>query len=256
MLSSTAITAQTRNAPQGVIDLQAVTPILGGRLETHIVDQLLPVEEVHLIAGPTGAGKTRWLVETVLAWSQGLPWFGYASFPVPWLYVAGDRTQAGCNRTFRSLDISPERIPLLPAWDLQLGMSGVIDRANAAGAKFLIFEGFHKYAEGINSKQVANWLQGISAMLRQNHLSILGVMEEPKMKPKDRYLNPRQRISGCAAWGHCCETIFLIEHKDEANITDPRRILYVCPRNAPTAICQATLADGHFRIIPGDEMVV
>jgi hypothetical protein len=70
-------------------------------------------------------------------------------------------------------------------------------------------------------------------MLEKAEMTIIGVVESPKLKPQERYENPRWRVSGAAAWAHYSETIFLIEPSFAKDIDKPERKLYVCPRNAP-----------------------
>src|SRR5574341_2578225 len=35
-----------------------------------LVEGIWPSREIHLIAGPSGAGKTKWLLETLVGWSR------------------------------------------------------------------------------------------------------------------------------------------------------------------------------------------
>ncbi len=232
-----------------------------------LVDEILPSREVHLVAGPTGAGKTRWLLESLLEWSAGRSFLRFPSHPVPWLYVSSDRTLESFHRTLDSLGITYSRVPTLAAWDMRLSLMEILDasqgrplvrhpefklpKAASPRAELVVIEMFGSYADGeaISSRQIAAFLRAMSHITQRDDLTIIGIMEEPKMKPHERYRNPRQRISGPAAWGHHSETIFLVEYANDRDPTDPARVLYVCPRNAPGLILEASIEDGHFRLV-------
>lgn len=225
-----------------------------------IVDTLLPEQAIHLVAGPTGAGKSRWLMEMLQDWQQGKPVLGYASNPRPWLYVSADRQKIEVDRTLISLGILPSTVPVFPAFGVMppMGWMGIMEEAERLDIELLVWEGFGKYVESnAGGTGVTNWLNKITWRLshtqhgadRTKPLTIIGVMEQPKMKPGDRYANPRQRISGPAAWGHSASTIILIEHKTKT-CQGPLRSLEIYPRDGADISRNATLATGHFTIIP------
>lgn len=199
-----------------------------------LADVLLPVEEVHLLAGPSGAGKTRWLMHNLLLWEEGADFLGYHSHPVPWVYVAADRTVISVERTLLSMGIEPGRINAIPAWDKGMSIGAIMDAIKDSGARLAVWESFGSFVEPPgNGKTVKEFILRMSKFCRQEHVTIIGVVESPKMKPYERYENPRQRVSGAAAWGHFSETIFLVEPDAVENPNDPYRNLFVCPRNAP-----------------------
>jgi hypothetical protein len=200
----------------------------------YLIETILPKREVHLLGGPSGAGKTRWLLTTLLMhWRHGLPVLGYKSYPVPWVYIAADRTLDSVGRTMAGMGLSLSGIPIVPAWDDKLGLNGIFDGIDKAGASLAIIESFGSFVEPpYNSNNVKSLLQLCSRACQKGNLTIIGVVESPKMKPYERYENPRQRISGAAAWGHFSETIFLVE-PDPKDPESLNRTLWVCPRNAP-----------------------
>jgi hypothetical protein len=227
-----------------------------------IVDILFPEEVIHLVAGPTGAGKSRWLLEWLQDWQLGRDVLGYKSHPVPWLYVSGDRSEKEATATIASLGINPKSIPLFPAFGLMppMGALGVLDAAERQGIGLLVWEGFGQYVESnAGSSNVKRWLNMMVWRLshtangtpRKLPLTIIGVMEQPKMKPKDKYQNARQRISGPAAWGHTASTIVMVEHA-LATCKGPLRTLEIYPHAGGVGeiILKASLSTGHFTIIP------
>lgn len=212
-------------------------PVLSAKestLSEYIVDLIIPAEEVHLLGGPSGAGKTRWLMHTLLEWEDGAGFLDFRSHPVPWVYVAADRSVSSVQRTLRGMGIQPGRILAIPAWDKGMGVNEIMDQIVASKATLVVWESFGSFVDPPgNGPQVKKFLQRMAKFARECHLTIIGVVESPKQKPYERYENPRQRVSGAAAWGHFSETIFLVEPDQVEDPGDPYRTLYVCPRNGP-----------------------
>lgn len=227
-----------------------------------IVDGIFPEQTIHLVAGSTGAGKSRWLLEWLADWQQGKPVIdGRQSNPVPWLYVSGDRSEKEATATIVDLGLNAKTIPLLPAFGVMppIGALGVLDMAEKRDVGLLVWEGFGQYVESnAGSSKVKSWLNMIvwrlsrteHGKLRTRPLTIIGVMEQPKMKPRDKYSNARQRISGPAAWGHTASTIVMVEHA-LPTCKGPMRNLEIYPHHGGSEIIlKASLASGHFTIIP------
>ncbi len=197
-----------------------------------LVDLILPTREIHLLGGPAGAGKTRWLLDNLLLWEEGIPFLEFPSHPVPWVYVAGDRSSESVIRTLKSMGLDPKRIPMVHAWDESMGLSEIMDKIQASKAKLVIWESFGTMVNDPGrGTQVKDYMQRMSRFARRCDLTIIGVMESPKMKPYERYENPRQRISGPVGWGHHSETIFLVEPVSVDDPDNPFRVLTVCLRN-------------------------
>lgn len=227
-----------------------------------IVTGIFPEQTIHLVAGSTGAGKSRWLLEWLSDWQQGKPVIdGRASTPVPWLYVSGDRSEKEATATIVDLGLNPKTIPLLPAFGLMppMGALGVLEIAEKQKIGLLVWEGFGQYVDSnAGSSKVKAWLNMIVWRLSHTQdgkprgcpLTIIGIMEQPKMKPRDKYQNARQRVSGPAAWGHTASTIVLVEHAAK-DCKGPGRNLEIYPHHGGSElILKASLATGHFTIIP------
>jgi hypothetical protein len=86
---------------------------------------------------------------------------------------------------------------------------------------------------------VFEFLSGIDAYLKPTAefpagLTVLGIAESPKMKPKEKYGDPRQRISGCTAWASHASTVFLLEPLDnDPSGSNADRQLWVCRKTGP-----------------------
>lgn len=197
----------------------------------------MPAQEVHLLTGDSNAGKTRWLIGALLEWEQGLPILGCKSNPVPWAYASPDRTGRSFERTLNGMGLSLTQVPFIEAFGAHSKrMEQIVQVAAEHKVELLVIEGFQKFVEPPGQgRQVQEFLEYLSKKTERsrefpNGLTFLGVAESPKMKPKERYEDPRQRVSGAAAWAYYSETVFVMERKNPKDNRDPERILHVSPK--------------------------
>jgi hypothetical protein len=193
------------------------------------LQDVLTPRRVHLLGGVSDAGKTRFILPALLAW---------ATAP-PWVYVVGDRTLEDAQDSMRDMGIAPANVPTIPAFGEHnratwLEVKLAVDKW-APQAELIVVEGFQDLCPGQGRKnEVREFLSGVSSYLNPslqhpNGITILGVVESPKLKPHEVYPNPRQRVSGVSAWGYHASTIMLVESaaKDES-FAQPQRILWIC----------------------------
>lgn len=208
----------------------------------YLVERIFPHTEIHLIGGPSGSGKTRWIFQTFIGeWQKGHPVLGHASYPRPWVYILGDRSRDDATETLTQLGYSLDDIRIHSAVDEgSIDLDKVIAKVGELNPKpeLLIVEGLASLAasqcNNINSyKDVARFLTILTRLCKRNHITIIGVVHQPKMKDDSRYTNPRQRIMGSAAWAAYSATVVLIEPVGEGPIGAQERQLVVLPRNAP-----------------------
>jgi hypothetical protein len=220
-----------------------------------IIDPLFERRTVHIVAGASGAGKTIWLLETMTKWARGEDVMGFKSYPEPWLYVSGDRSGEAVWRKIDCMGLNRSEIPLLPAYATghnTLDWEKIFVQILDSGAKTIVWEGFGRYIpSNAKGNAVDIWIEQIIYQAEKNDLTIIGVCEQPKMKPRDKYSNPRQRISGPAAWGHHTSTTILIEPADEKTPSNPNRVLYciIHDGGAPKEL-RATMKDNHLVFLP------
>jgi hypothetical protein len=215
--------------------------------DEYLIDKILPKHEIHLLAGPSGAGKSRWLFDNLLRWEAGESVLGYPSYPVPWVYVSCDRSTTSVRRTLTMMQIDPDLIPLVSAWDPKgkLSLNAIRDSVDEMKAELIVWEGFGSFVDPpATGTQVKAYLARMHDWINADHrgpkgkprrMTLLGVVESPKLKPHEKYENPRQRVSGVAAWAHYTETIMLVEFADAKKPSDPQRKFILCPRNGPGA---------------------
>lgn len=222
----------------------------GSPSSEYLIDSILPKREIHLVAGPSGAGKTRWLFHTLLEWQEGKDVLGCPSYPTPWVYVSADRSKASIARTLATMNIDPRHIPLLPAWDKQTKWADLLTQLERVKAELVVIEAYGSFVRPpANSQAVKEYLMETNRMIQRTGKTVIGIVESPKMKPYEKYEIPRQRVSGAAAWGHFSETIFLVEPSSPKDPKASGRILYVCPRNGPCEMFDLVFDyDGHLLV--------
>jgi hypothetical protein len=203
----------------------------------YLIDDLLPTQEIHLIGGPTGAGKTTWLLRLLDQWRKGESIFGHSSHPAPFLYVSLDRSHNGMLRICQRMRLDPRNFnfvhPTLA--DRGLGIPLYLKQLSAKNpsVRLIIVEGFQTGVTNINDqKEVTRYLAEVQKLCETANLTILGVVHTSKQKQNAKYENPRERIAGCGQWGGWSETVIMVEPQtdisgDEADL----RTLQILPRN-------------------------
>jgi hypothetical protein len=218
-----------------------------------IIDSLFPSRRIHLIGGASNVGKTRWILPTMVAWASGKPIMGFRSHPAPWAYVSGDRLLIEALETIKGLALPLNEIQIIPAFG---GHNKTWPQVLAEAAKLkvsvLVWEGFGDLVRDPQRRpQVREFLGSISACCAEsiefpNGLTILGIMETPKMRPKDRYQSPRERISGAASWGYHTSSVLMLEATKPEDPSNPSRILFASLKNAPSFTSLGTFTtSGH-----------
>lgn len=201
-----------------------------------VIDQIFPVEQVHLIAGASGVGKSTWLLRMMVDWKDGKEVLGYPSFPLPFAYVSCDRGLSSIEATLERLEIDVASLPIIDGRGHGLPFVVATAKEKVPEVKVLFIEGFQSMAPSVEGSKLygatSRFLLESALLAESQHLTIIGTAHTPKMKEKEGYPDPRQKVSGSAAWAAYSETIILIERPKADDIYDARRVLYVLPRNA------------------------
>lgn len=223
---------------------------------TPIVDCILPSREVHLWSGTSGVGKTAFLFQTLADWVKGLPVLGYASHPVPFCYVACERSREHTLSTMSRVGINPQEshIPVVSAFDRKLRTMDEVGNfalTEVPDAKLLILDGITRLVPGNpnHASSVGEWFTQAGALIQSRGVTILAVTCASKAKEGERYLSPRQRISGSSAWGAMAGTVVVIEDEKSEDPRDLNRTMFILPLNSPPKILHYTLDDrGRFKL--------
>ncbi len=216
----------------------------------YLVDRIFPTNEIHIIAGASGVGKTTWAFQMINDWRKGIPVFDHASYPVPFVYVS-------CDRSRQSVDITVERVGVEPMPYVDArgvagrpdGFAAVLEAARSIvpDVRFLFIEAISLLVPGNNIHQAyrntADWLSTTSQALEKEDVTILGTAHSPKQRANDQILDPRQLILGTVAWAAFAETIIAIQRLAPKSADDQRRTVMVLPRNSREEMFQYGLDD-------------
>lgn len=226
-----------------------------GKFDEHVIPDIMPTCELHLIGGPSGSGKTTLSFQLMQIMQEGGEWLGKTIAPQPSVYIACDRSSRATSRTMSRVGIKLDFVPVYgladsPAIvDLVSYLSKVMKEHPET--KIIWIDGIaSETPEGkINDyKIVAGFLKRLTLFAYKNNVTLIGLVHATKCKEGERLLNPRQRILGSVAWASYSDTIVIVEPEDPENPADDKRTVMVCPRNAP-GIKQTYKFDASGRLI-------
>lgn len=201
-----------------------------------LIDGILPANEVHLLGGSSGSGKTTFMFQVLLAeWQQGNPIFDHVSRPVPYVYISLDRSRSSVARTLDRLKLTDSITRLVCQEDIpeeSMTVGTVLKDALKLfpDSKLVIIEGFQLLAGDGTGKynSVARTLKKAARLCSQYHLTIIGICHSPKMKIDESFQHPREMLLGSVSWGAYSDTVITLNLDEMTGII----AVYVMPRNA------------------------
>lgn len=199
-----------------------------------LIEGILPSEEVHLLAGPSGAGKTTVLLNIIAQWQDGLSIFGHKSHPLPYAYISCDRSRKSVTATLTRLGLQNSITRILCRLDLPkpLTLAAVLKAAVTKYPDALVFfiEGFQLLpTQGNEYRSTGVWLSEVTGMCEQKHYTIIGVAHSPKRREDAAIVHPRESVLGSVAWAAYSDTVIYLD----INENDRSRYMQIMPRNAP-----------------------
>lgn len=204
-----------------------------------LIDDILPANEVHLIAAASGAGKSRFIFQYILSpYIKGQKVLGHDVKSVPYCYVSIDRSHAGVLRTLEQLGLDKEILNIVPMERIpndQINVPAIIRIVKKLypETRFIIIEGFQLI--NATDTRIKNEYARIGMALREatmlcgkHKITILGVCHAPKLKENESFQNPREYVAGSMGWAAYSDTtIVMIRNKKTGVVTAE-----VMPRNA------------------------
>lgn len=209
-------------------------------MREYLIEKVLPARSLHMLAGPSGAGKTRLLFQWLRDWQTGKPFLFDPKTNEPlkakpdlnFAYVAYDRSEESIAETMESIGDIPRlkwKSALTHVYTL-IQLKDLFPDVNLIVIDAL---GFAVPSGRTNDYvPVASFCRGIVAFCVQQNVTVLGIHHTAKTKENERYLNPRQRLHGSNSWAAFSETVFALEptKPDDPNVQT--RELAVLPRNS------------------------
>lgn len=203
----------------------------------YVIEGLLPANQVHLIGGPSGGGKTTLSFQMLHALTTGADFLGRRTIPVKLAYVSGDRatasvkeTQERCGVDFPVFSLVDEN---LVGEDLATKIIPRLTAVYGYRPNFIYVDGFTSLVPGgflNNYAIVARWLAALQRYCWRMQITLVGACHTTKTKEGEKFLNPRQRIAGSVAWAGFSESVIIIEPVEDDPKGD-KRIVHLLPRN-------------------------
>lgn len=222
------------------------------RAVKYIVEDLLPEGQVHLLAGPSGGGKTSLAFQLFKALEKpGERWVGREIVrPQTWAYISGDRTARSVSETQERIGV---KFPVFSLVDRNLIGKNLADSIlpqlstwNGGKPDIIYIDGFTALVPGARLNEygvVAEWLGGLQRYCDKQNITIIGACHTTKTKENEKYKNPRQKVAGSVAWAGFSETVILIEPPDDENAPANLRNVSLLPRNKPEEFFQMAFDD-------------
>jgi len=151
----------------------------------YLVDGLLPVNEVHVVAGETGAGKSTWLFDNFInPWQHEHLVLGRKSHWLPYVVFVNDRSEAGMVRTLRRLGLHPKQFPIKST--ITGGKASLVEKIAAFHdenpvLKVVFIEGLHVgQKDGNDYGQSSEVMQELNALCQKRKLTIIATTHVSK----------------------------------------------------------------------------
>lgn len=201
-----------------------------------LIDGILPANEVHLLGGSSGSGKTTFMFQILLAeWQQGKPIFDHVSYPVPYVYISLDRSRSSVIRTLERLGLTSVITRLVCQEDIPeeaMSVETVLKEALKLypDSRLVVIEGFQLLAGDGTGKynSVARTLKKAARLCSKHRLTIIGICHSPKMKIDESFQHPREMLLGSVSWGAYSDTVITLNLDEMTGIIN----VHLMPRNA------------------------
>jgi archaellum biogenesis ATPase FlaH len=216
---------------------------MGTTKQPDIVEGILARDRLHLIAGPSGAGKTTLQGQMIEAISLGAPFLGHPTVTVPMLYITADRTRAEhletCQRIGIDMDKMGVRIVTTDDYATLPLLYEILDKHAKEGylvfvepLPFFLVNAQNQPGNINDPVQVARFLSTVKRRCSQGKYTILGSCHGTKSKENNNYSLMREKIAGTSAWGAYTGTNIYVEPQDPTDPESPFRTVHWLLRNS------------------------
>ena len=228
-------------------------------MRPYIINKLIPANEVSLIYGAPGVGKTRYLFELCHYFLEGKPLdLGGQSFQVQQLnigYASYDRSTAAAEELLIAYDlidkIQWKSFRNIHSPDPYTAEPMPLDRliTQFKGCELIIVDGMGMLMSDPNKYNVVSrFLRYAGTVCELHNFTMLGNLHAGKERTDSKILNPRQKSLGSTAFSGTTECQIYMGQPNQSDPLDPNRIIQWMPHTSG-AITQAVAFTKEGRII-------
>jgi hypothetical protein len=190
---------------------------------------LMAIGSVHCIQGSSAAGKTTLGIQILTSQEKGENVFQRETFKRPYLVLMRDRSAEEMERTLYGLgelgkNLNYRQVPLEREHDNPAVVIEEMVRAEnprypaprKPKIEVVLVEGLDLWCEEAKEmKNVDTLMSAVRDVATRLRISIIGTIGAPKMKPKERYAQARDRGYGSSAWARKFDTVLDIAVDEE-----------------------------------------
>jgi hypothetical protein len=226
----------------------------------YLVEDLFDTRTVHLIIGPSGAGKTTWTSQIIRDWRIGLPVLGHVSHPKPFCYIALDRGFNDVDTIWRKVGLEKD-FPFYLMREQESWWYGkgrwrlVLNDIHAAHPEIrvIFLDGFTSLSPDgniIDYAVVSQFLLELGAWCERANMTVFGLGHTTKLKMGNEIVQARECAIGSVAWAGYSSSLVKITQTDPTDPDSPLRTVNVQPRGAaPQTIAYTFTSDGVLEMI-------
>jgi primase-polymerase (primpol)-like protein len=188
-----------------------------------------PLEEISLVGGSSGVGKTSLLVPLLEKVRTAQDVFGHATRSREYRVLSHDRSAKAMRRTARASNLSEEVvrrvIRLTPAQQRQPAAEVLQSLVNGnPGVQAWLIEGLDMWVKNVNDLEaVSELMDSLQRVAARAKIAVIATLGSAKQKQGERYLQHRDSLFGSIAFGRKAETVMLLELHNPENPDSVRR---------------------------------
>lgn len=188
-----------------------------------------PCEEISLVGGSSGVGKTSLLIPMLEKVRTGQEVFGHAARSREYRVLSHDRSAKAMRRTARASSLSQEVVKrvirLSPAQQRQPAAEVLLGLVNGnPGVQAWLIEGLDMWVKNVNDLEaVSELMDSLQRVAARAKIAVIATLGSAKQKQGERYLQHRDSLFGSIAFGRKAETVMLLELHNPENPDSIRR---------------------------------
>ena len=222
-----------------------------------IVQDLFPAEEINLIFGPSGVGKTTLTLQILDDWSHDRLVFERESYSAPYCYVACNRSIATLRLTMAEAGLNPDDFPHVSLaanskkGDHSLDAALILARRQIPNVRVLFLDGMMSLCQEkiTDYRAVSTFLIGALQLCQREHITIVGCGTAAKVRDGEGYASPRERLLGSSAWSEVAAAKLFLDFRNPRDPADPSRVLFVMPPSKPARPYFFVFEEGRLELV-------